>query len=56
MCGHLCLLLFQVLNCYQYTSASDTWSYGILLYEIFSHGLPPYPGMNNMVKADMLVQ
>lgn len=39
--------LSQGLNFGKYTSASDVWSYGILLWEVFSCGSAPYPGMNN---------
>ena len=43
----LCGFIFQGLNFGKYTSASDVWSYGILLWEVFSCGSAPYPGMNN---------
>ena len=31
----------------KFTSKSDVWSYGILLYELVTKGQVPYPGMSN---------
>jgi len=43
----LYLLPFQALNYGKYTCSSDVWSFGILLWEAFSCGSSPYPGMSN---------
>ncbi|XP_053309437.1 tyrosine-protein kinase Srms [Spea bombifrons] len=31
----------------KYSTKSDVWSFGILIYEVFTLGQPPYPGMTN---------
>ena len=38
---HLTLVM-QAMKEGKYTTASDVWSYGIVMYEIWNIGLPPY--------------
>ncbi|XP_029657367.2 tyrosine-protein kinase Fer-like isoform X4 [Octopus sinensis] len=37
----------EALNYGKYTSLCDVWSFGILMWEVFSSGLTPYQGMSN---------
>uniref|UniRef100_A0A2K5DI55 Tyrosine-protein kinase receptor n=1 Tax=Aotus nancymaae TaxID=37293 RepID=A0A2K5DI55_AOTNA len=38
-----------------FTSKTDSWSFGVLLWEIFSLGYMPYPGLTNQEVLDFVV-
>lgn len=42
----------EALNYFQYTTQSDIWSFGVLLWETFSYGNTPYPGLSNRETRD----
>uniref|UniRef100_A0A667YN42 Tyrosine-protein kinase n=1 Tax=Myripristis murdjan TaxID=586833 RepID=A0A667YN42_9TELE len=42
----------EALNYGRYTTESDVWSFGILLWETFSRGVTPYASMNNQQTRD----
>ncbi|XP_064422102.1 tyrosine-protein kinase Fes/Fps [Latimeria chalumnae] len=46
----------EALNYGRYTSESDVWSFGILLWETFSMGSTPYPAMTNQQTRDEIEQ
>ncbi|KFM65342.1 Tyrosine-protein kinase Src64B, partial [Stegodyphus mimosarum] len=40
----------------QFNIKSDVWSFGIVLYEIFTHGGTPYPGMKNQTVSELITK
>lgn len=38
----------------KFTTESDTWSFGVVLWEIFSYGLQPYYGFSNQEVIEMI--
>ncbi|XP_028647233.1 tyrosine-protein kinase Fes/Fps [Erpetoichthys calabaricus] len=46
----------EALNYGRYTTESDVWSFGILLWETFSRGLTPYTSMSNQQTREEIEQ
>lgn len=44
---------FQAIMYRKYSTASDVWSFGVLMYEIWSLGYKPFTDFNNVQVATL---
>ncbi len=55
MTSNVFILYFEFLLIGEFSSKSDIWSFGILVWEVMTLGYQPYPGLSNDQVIDYIL-